>query len=80
MSKDCGKFRRGQVWMYVDRDSLYNGTPAPGPMVGSRPVVIISEDDYNDSESWSVVCRELLRLIEVGASCFNHYCAGYDDT
>jgi hypothetical protein len=23
---------------------------------------------------------ELLRLIEVGASCFNHYCAGYDDT
>ena len=24
--------------------------------------------------------RELLRLIEVGASCFNHYCAGYDDT
>ena len=24
--------------------------------------------------------RELLRLIEVGASCFNHYCANYDDT
>ncbi len=24
--------------------------------------------------------RELLRLIEVGASCFNHYCVGYDDT
>ena len=23
---------------------------------------------------------ELLRLIEVGASCFNHYCVGYDDT
>ena len=23
---------------------------------------------------------ELLRLIEVGASCFNHYCIGYDDT
>ena len=21
---------------------------------------------------------ELLRLIEVGASCFNHYCVGYD--
>lgn len=59
MSKDCGKFRRGQVWMYVDRDSLYNGTPAPGPMVGSRPVVIISEDDYNDSESWSVVCLKM---------------------
>ena len=24
--------------------------------------------------------RELLRLIEVGASCFNHYYVGYDDT
>ena len=24
--------------------------------------------------------RELLRLIEVGASCFNHYCIGYDVT
>ena len=23
---------------------------------------------------------ELLRLIEVGASCFNHYCVGYDNT
>ncbi len=23
---------------------------------------------------------ELLRLIEVGASCFNHYCVGYDVT
>ena len=23
---------------------------------------------------------ELLRLIEVGASCFNHYCIGYDVT
>lgn len=23
---------------------------------------------------------ELLRLIEVGASCFNHYCANYDVT
>jgi len=23
--------------------------------------------------------RELLRLIEVGASCFNHYCVDYDD-
>ena len=27
-----------------------------------------------------VVSSELLRLIEVGASCFNHYCVGYDDT
>lgn len=26
------------------------------------------------------VPRELPRLIEVGASCFNHYCTGYDDT
>ena len=24
--------------------------------------------------------RELLRLIEVGASCFNHYCVGYGVT
>lgn len=24
--------------------------------------------------------RELPRLIEVGASCFNHYCVGYDVT
>ena len=23
---------------------------------------------------------ELLRLIEIGASCFNHHCVGYDDT
>ena len=23
---------------------------------------------------------ELLRLIEVGASCFNHHCVGHDDT
>ena len=23
---------------------------------------------------------ELPRLIEVGASCFNHYCVDYDDT
>ena len=23
---------------------------------------------------------ELFRLIEVGVSCFNHYCVGYDDT
>ena len=23
---------------------------------------------------------ELLRLIEVGASCFTHYCVGYDVT
>ena len=31
----------------------------------------------NDSE---ITPRELLRLIEVGASCFNHHCVGYDDT
>ena len=29
---------------------------------------------YNDPNYTS----ELLRLIEVGASCFNHYCVGYD--
>ena len=28
----------------------------------------------------SLDASELLRLIEVGASCFNHYCVGYDDT
>ena len=33
-----------------------------------------------DREKDDAEQRELLRLIEVGASCFNHYCAGYDDT
>ena len=28
----------------------------------------------------AILFSELLQLIEVGASCFNHYCAGYDDT
>ena len=32
-----------------------------------------------DCTEW-VRLSELLRLIEVGASCFNHYCIGYDDT
>ena len=30
------------------------------------------------TKNWTAKDSELLRLIEVGASCFNHYCVGYD--
>ena len=35
---------------------------------------------FTPQQAISDVISELLRLIEVGASCFNHYCVGYDDT
>ena len=31
-----------------------------------------------NTRTTAVFFSELLRLIEVGASCFNHYCVGYD--
>ena len=39
----------------------------------------ISKKDAELYKKWGSA-RELLRLIEVGASCFNHYCVDYDDT
>ena len=35
---------------------------------------------FTPQQAISDAISELLRLIEVGASCFNHYCVGYDDT
>ena len=37
---------------------------------------------YDNFDEWlaHINTSELLRLIEVGASCFNHYCIGYEYT
>ena len=53
----------------------------------NRQLKIIDNDGYkvsprmiSDGAKSIILMRELLRLIEVGASCFNHYCVGYDVT
>ena len=35
-------------------------------------------EDFHGNITIHHLCGELLRLIEVGASCFNHYCTGCD--
>ena len=37
-----------------------------------------NHDVYFNHVTHQTIPGELLRLIEVGASCFNHYCVGYD--
>ena len=41
--------------------------------------VVAFRDTGGSLQAWKDNC-ELLRLVEVGASCFNHYCIGYDVT
>ena len=53
--------------------------------------IYFSQDEYERAQKamqhsvlgWNPLLKvfsELPRLIEVGASCFNHYCVGHDDT
>ena len=46
---------------------------------GKTPGNIYTYDDAPDVLR-NKLYSELLRLIEVGASCFNHHCVGYDVT
>ena len=44
-----------------------------------KPIMSDKPRPYDVNPDCKLDC-ELLRLIEVGASCFNHYCVGYDVT
>ena len=53
--------------------------------INTNQIVSVSEANQNFSrvartvdKLGTVIICELLRLIEVGASCFNHYCVDYD--